>query len=147
MAGLRWPSPGRRVRVYTDGAIRPDRRASGLAANVRDEKGAIRYWWSKRAGPLTCNEAEYEAVILALESLRRLRPVEVAVYCDSRIVVDQMQGRASVRTVGLKSVHARLRALTTEFGSVAFHYIPRDRNRLADALANEAADGYGANSE
>lgn len=140
MGSLRWPGAMRRVQVYTDGAIRPEQRTSGLAAIVRDEGGAIRCWWSRRAGPMTCNEAEYAAVLFALESLRRLRPAEVAVYCDSRLVVDQMQGRATARAAALRSAHTRLRALVGEFGAVTFHYIPRDRNRLADALANEVVN-------
>jgi hypothetical protein len=37
-------------------------------------------------------------------------------------------------------VHARLRTLVTKFNAVTFHYIPRDQNRLADALANEVVE-------
>jgi ribonuclease HI len=136
----------RKVIVYTDGAIRPERRASGLAAIVRDEQGKICYWWQQRAGSLTCNEAEYAAAIFALERLLQIKNQEhigeVEVFCDSRVVVDQMQGRAQAHAPGLRQAQSRLRALTERFEKVTFHHISRERNRLADALAFEAVEGW-----
>jgi ribonuclease HI len=129
------------VRVYTDGAIRPEMGTSGLAAIVRDEKGQILTWLSRRAGPMTCNEAEYAAVQFALESLRALHPDEVHVFSDSLVMVHQMTGLAAARAPALKQAQLRLRGLVTQFQTVQFHHIPREKNRLADALANEAADG------
>ncbi len=129
------------VHVFTDGAIRPDAGVSGQAAIVRDEGWGIRHWWSRKAGRMTCNEAEYAAVILALESLRALRPREVHIYSDSQVVVHQMQGLAAARAPALRQAQARARALTVQFERVIFHHIPREHNRLADALANDAVDG------
>lgn len=129
------------LQVYTDGAIRPERGLSGLAAIVLDGQGRIHHWWSQQAGALTCNEAEYAAIIMAMERLRRYRPKQVTVYSDSQLVVHQMQGLATAQSPQLRLAHARLRALTAQFEQVTFQHIPRDRNRLADALANEAADG------
>lgn len=129
--------------IHTDGAIRLERGVSGVAAIVRDETGKIIYWWSRREGRMTCNEAEYAAAILAFESLRakRVHPREVRVFSDSQVLVEQMNGRAAARAPGLRQAQMRLRGLTLEFEKVTFHYIPREQNRLADALANEAADG------
>lgn len=137
-----------KFQISTDGAIRPDQSASGLAAIVRDERGKIRYWWQKRAGGMTCNEAEYAAVIFALEQLLQIqgreRVGEIVVYCDSRLVVDQMQGRAAVRAPALRQAQTRLQKLVARFKIVSFHHISREQNRLADALAFEAVEGWGA---
>ena len=129
------------VHVFTDGAIRPEAGTSGLAAIVRDEDWRIRHWWSRKAGRMTCNEAEYAAVILALESLRALRPQEVHIYSDSQVVVHQMQGLAATRAPALRQSRALARALVVQFEHVQFHHIPREHNRLADALACDAVDG------
>ncbi len=129
------------IRVFTDGAIRPELGVSGLAAIVRDEKGQILTWFSKRAGAMTCNEAEYAAVQLALESVSALHPQEVHIFSDSLVVVHQMSGLASAHAPALRQAQTRLRGLVTQFQQVKFHHIPREKNRLADALANEAADG------
>jgi ribonuclease HI len=130
--------------IYTDGAIRTRQQCSGLAAIVRDEHGVIRYLWKKRAGMMTCNEAEYAAAVFALERLsglsRQDRPGIIILYCDSRVLVDQMTGRATARSPKLRVAQARLRELVASFQSVEFHHIRRDLNRLADALAFEAVE-------
>lgn len=131
----------RRVTVHTDGAIRPEKGVSGLAAIVHDEQGALRRLWSRRAGQLTCNEAEYAAANLALEKLLPMQPEEIHIFSDSQVMVHQMNGVASAQSPKLKQAQARLRALVVQFERVTFTHIPREQNRLADALANEAADG------
>jgi ribonuclease HI len=133
-------------RVNTDGAIRPDRNASGLAAIVRNEAGQILYWWQKRVHGMTCNEAEYAAVIFAMEQIIKIsskHPVgALEVYCDSRLVVDQMQGRAATHSPALQKAQARLKSLVSRLRLVEFHHISREQNRLADALAFEAVEGW-----
>lgn len=133
----------RQINVFTDGAIRPELGISGLAAIVRDEKWQIRHWFSQRVGAMTCNEAEYAAVQFALESIRALRskPPEIHIFSDSLVVVQQMRGLAAARAPALKQAHLRVCGLVAQFQQVEFHHIPREKNRLADALANEAADG------
>ncbi len=114
---------------------------------MRDAQGNIVYFWSVQAEALTNNEAEYEAVIMALERLsqstyrRKRRKLRLRIYTDSQVLVRQMQGRALTNAPGLKTAQARLRRLVLEFGEVTFQHVPREQNRLADALANEAVEG------
>jgi len=133
------------LKVYTDGAIRPDQGASGLSAIVRDERNQIRFWWQRRSGAMTNNEAEYAAVIFAFECLKHTvknsQIVEIEVFSDSRVVVDQMNGKAEAHAPGLQRARARLRFLIENFPHVTFHHIAREQNRLADALAFEAVCG------
>jgi ribonuclease HI len=137
----------KRLHLYTDASIRAERGASGLAAVLRDGSGQTCRWWARRSGRLNCNEAEYAAAVMALEELckensyRKLRRLEVTVYSDSQVMVHQMMGLATPRTSGLRKWHVRLRGLAAQFGQITFRHIPREENRLADALANEAADG------
>ncbi|HNT24670.1 MAG TPA: reverse transcriptase-like protein [Anaerolineales bacterium] len=134
-----------KLQIYTDGAIRPERGISGLAAIVRDETGKIYHWWSKRAGPLTCNEAEYAAAIYALEQALRRQELrhapEIEIVSDSRVLVDQMSGRAAARAPALCQARSRLQALVARFHKVSFRHIAREQNRLADALAFDAVSG------
>jgi len=129
--------------IHTDGAIRLDQGVSGLSAIVRDERGQIIYLWCKRDQRMTCNEAEYAAAIMALEKVVALRisPRTLKVYSDSQVMVHQMSGIASAHAPGLRQAQMRLRGLVARFERVSFHHIPREENRLADALANDAADG------
>jgi ribonuclease HI len=131
-----------KLTVFTDGAIRPERHASGLGAVVFDENQEIRHWFARRVEGLTNNEAEYAAVALALEELSRLGVSEIAVYSDSQILVHQMTGRATAHAPGLRKAQTQLRSLVARFDRVTFQHIPRERNRLADALANDVVDGH-----
>jgi ribonuclease HI len=127
--------------VYVDAAMRNDQGKCGLAAIVCDPRGAVQQLWGAVAGRLTNCEAEYAAAIFALRRLRGQRSRPIIVCTDSLILVDQMQGRAATRAPGLRLKQTELRALLREFANVSFQHIPRERNRLADALANEVADG------
>lgn len=131
---------GRRLLLYVDGAIRPN--ATGLGVVVRERTGQVVAWRSERLPrAMTCNQAEYEALILGLEVARTLRLDCVEVRSDSQIVVNQMLGRFSVRKQALRRLHAQASAVATALDDVDLVHVPRERNRLADALANEAADG------
>jgi ribonuclease HI len=126
--------------LYVDGAIRPN--ATGLGVVVRERTGQVVAWRSERLPrAMTCNQAEYEALILGLEVARTLRLDCVEVRSDSQIVVNQMLGRFSVRKQALRRLHAQASAVATALDDVDLVHVPRERNRLADALANEAADG------
>lgn len=141
----RHTKPAGKIRIFTDGAIRPEQGISGLGAIVRDEAGKIYYWWSGKAGSMTCNEAEYAAVIFALEQLRRLKEYqhipEIEIVSDSRVMVDQMSGQADAHAPNMRKMQCRLQGLVAGFRKVSFHHISREKNRLADALAFEAVSG------
>ena len=130
------------LHVYTDGAIRQKAGSTGLAVVVEDDQGNILGWLARRTGPLTCNEAEYEAVLFALENLSTWQPHAAIFFSDSKVVVDQARGYAVARAPGMKQRLARLRLLQTDLPPISFRHIPRRRNRLADALANDVVDGY-----
>lgn len=129
--------------VNTDGALRLELGKTGLAAIVRDEKGQIIYWWSRRDRAMTCNEAEYAAAIMALEKILTLRipPYSLKILSDSQVLVHQMSGIATARAPALRQLQMKLRGLLVQFDRVDFQHIPREQNRLADAVANDAADG------
>ncbi len=130
--------------IHTDGAICPQRGISGLGVIVHNPCRQICYWWQKRVGRLTCNEAEYAAAIFALEQMIKSNRVagieELLLLSDSRVMVDQMMGRAAAHAPALRLAQERLRPLVGKFRKVIFQHISREHNRLADALAFDAID-------
>lgn len=124
------------IQLYADASIRPD--ATGLGVIVRDASGRVIGLHRKRMAAMTCNEAEYEAVIFALTEVARYRPAHVALFSDSRVVVEQLSGAIAVRNDSLRRLHQRALGLARRLRSISYTHIPRERNRLADALANEA---------
>jgi len=113
---------------------------------IRDEHGNSVASVSQFLGTRTNNYAEYEAVILAFQTLAKLVPqskhagTEVVVKMDSELVVKQMKGEYKVKHPVLKEQHARLAHAASAFGTVTFTHVPRAQNSDADALANEAMD-------
>jgi len=138
---------GRELLLFTDGAIGARGEATGLGAVVRRLDGEILAWVARRVGRMTNNEAEYAALILGLETVRRFRPQKLHCFLDSEIVVGQMRGCFRVHSPALRRWHIRACAAARHFRRVTFTYIPRERNRLADALANEALNGWKPDAE
>ena len=127
--------------AYADGAIGSGDVSTGVGAVVLDKDGHILIWGNRRLGPMTNNEAEYAGLVLALELVIPLHPRRLQVYLDSEIVVGQMNGEFCVRSRALKPWHQRACHLARRLPQVAYAHVPRQRNRLADALANEALAG------
>lgn len=127
--------------AYADGAIGNGSDHTGVGAVLLDGQGCILVWGNRRLGPMTNNEAEYAGLVLALELAIALGPRRLRVNLDSEVVVGQMNGKFGVRSKGLKPWHQRACHLARQLGQVSYHHVPRQRNRLADALANEALVG------
>lgn len=132
--------------IHADGGARGNPGPAGAGAVVRDGLGNIVASVSQFLGHRTNNYAEYEAVILAFEEVMKLvaegkrGETDVAVKMDSELVVKQMKGEYKVKHPTLKEQQARLAQLAGAFKSVSFTHVPREQNRDADALANDAMD-------
>lgn len=117
---------------------------AGIGIVVRNLRGRILLSRAMRASAGSNNEAEYQAVIAGLSILlQRFPGTSVRCLTDSRIVVEQLAGRAQVRAPKLIPLHARALVLSQQFVQLEFVLIPRELNQLADALAWEALDGRG----
>lgn len=123
---------------YCDASIDLAGRSSGVAVVVRNAAGRIVDVASCCLEGMTNNEAEYEALILGLE-LALSRPAgPVTFLVDSQIVVGQLAGEFAVRDDKLIPRHDCALRLLAQLPEATLAFIPRERNRLADALAVEA---------
>ena len=86
------------------------------------------------------NVAEYQALILALEKALELGARSITVSLDSELVVRQIRGEYRVREPHLKTLHQKAQEILNQFSQYSILYIPREENRRADQLANEAID-------
>jgi probable phosphoglycerate mutase len=134
-------SDGRKVVVEADGGARGNPGPAGYGAVVREAStGEVLAERSESIGVATNNVAEYRGLIAGLEAAAELGAVEVNVRMDSKLVVEQMCGRWKIKHPGLRPLAAQAAGLVRRFESVTFDWIPRERNRHADALANAAMD-------
>ncbi|MFJ8578492.1 bifunctional RNase H/acid phosphatase [Micromonospora sp. NPDC093277] len=131
----------RGVVVEADGGSRGNPGPAGYGAVVRDpETGEVLAERSESIGTATNNVAEYRGLIAGLEAAAELGAAEVEARMDSKLVVEQMCGRWQIKHPGLRPLAAQAAGLVGRFESVRFTWVPRERNRHADALANAAMD-------
>jgi probable phosphoglycerate mutase len=131
-----------RVIVEADGGARGNPGPAGYGAVVREAAtGEVLVERAEAIGVATNNVAEYRGLIAGLQAAADLGAVEVDVRMDSKLVVEQMSGRWQIKHPGLRPLAAQAAALVRRFEVVRFGWIPRERNRRADALANAAMDG------
>lgn len=95
-------------------------------------------------GVATNNVAEYRGLVAGLTEAARLGAAEVAVFMDSKLVVEQMAGRWKVKHPDLIPLHRQARELAAKFDHVRYSWIPREKNSYADRLANQAMDAAAA---
>jgi len=85
--------------------------------------------------------AEYYALLAALDYAVSHGIAVLRVRSDSELLVRQMQGRYKVKSADLKPLHERASKLARQLAYFAIEHVPREMNRDADALANQALDG------
>jgi ribonuclease HI len=91
-------------------------------------------------GMTSNNVAEYRAAIHGLERALDLGGRSVTLLLDSELVVRQLRGEYRVREPHLKVLHQKAQEVLKRFSQYSILYIPREENRRADQLANEAID-------
>jgi ribonuclease H / adenosylcobalamin/alpha-ribazole phosphatase len=128
------------VVVEADGGSRGNPGPAGWGAVVRDRDGQVLLERYGSLGTTTNNVAEYTGLIEGLSAALELNATAVDVRMDSKLVIEQMSGRWQIKNPGLRPLAARAAALAGGFESVTYEWIPRERNRAADALANRAMD-------
>lgn len=127
----------KRVIIYSDGGSRgnPGPSASGFV--ILDEDEQLIEEGGAYLGITTNNQAEYQAVKLALEAAikRGIRTVQFRI--DSLLVVNQMTGIYNIKNRELWPIHERIKELVAQFDKVSFVHVRREFNREADALVNK----------
>jgi ribonuclease HI len=116
-----------------DGAV--DVNGRGVGAVLITQEGVHMLFCARITFPCTNNEAEYEACILRLEEAVKIQIKSLDVYEDSALVINQTNGKWYIHQPHLVPYRDYTRRLLTFFTTVKLHYIPREENQFADALA------------
>lgn len=136
-------SPGSPVKVLVeaDGGSRGNPGLAGYGAVVfSPDRERVLGEAGETIGHATNNVAEYRGLIAGLAEAARLGATEVSVSMDSKLVVEQMSGRWKVKHPDLIKLYQQAVTAAMQFESVDYRWIPRERNKHADRLANEAMD-------
>jgi len=128
----------KKVVIHSDGASRGNPGLAAIGATIKDEQGKLIAIISQRIGRTTNNQAEYRAIVAALEEAIRLGARQVELNSDSELVVRQIKGEYRVRKATLKPLYQQVKQLQSRLESFTINHIPRQQNIEADRLANKA---------
>ncbi|WP_435599689.1 bifunctional RNase H/acid phosphatase [Streptomyces sp. C10-9-1] len=131
----------RELVVEADGGSRGNPGPAGYGAVVLDPAtGETLAETAEFIGVATNNVAEYKGLVAGLRAARELDPdAVVRVRMDSKLVVEQMSGRWKIKHPGMRPLAAEAASVLPP-SQVTYEWIPRERNKHADRLANEAMD-------
>jgi ribonuclease HI len=129
--------------AYTDGAARGNPGPAGAGVLIVDLHDVVVEEALAYLGEATNNIAEYQALLLALDKLEALNAKQVIIRSDSQLIVRQLCGEYRVKNEGLRPLFLEAKARLRNFESVTIEHIPREQNKAADKLANQAIDEAG----
>jgi ribonuclease HI len=130
--------------MYTDGGSRNNPGPAAVGVYIETLRKQFGHYIG--VGEKTNNEAEYKAVILGLQKIKHIlgkdkaKNMEVEIFLDSEFVAKQMKHEYKVKEPDLQKLFLEVWNLMLDFGQVTFNHIPREKNRIADKMVNEALD-------
>jgi len=128
--------------IYTDGGARGNPGPAGIGCAIFSAENLAKpiATHKKYIGKITNNQAEYKAVVLGLEQAKKMGAYEVEVRLDSELVCNQITGKFKLKNSDFQESFIRIWNLRQGFKKCVFKYVPREKNKLADKLVNEAID-------
>ena len=131
-----------KIVMFTDGGSRgnPGPAGIGIWIETLDKR------YGEYIGETTNNVAEYAALIYGLKKLKQLlgkdktKQYEIECNLDSELVVKQMNHEYKLKEEYIQKNFIEIWNLSLDFKNVIFKHIPREENKIADSLVNEALD-------
>jgi len=132
------------IRIYTDGGARGNPGPSGIGVVI--ESPGAKKTYREFIGYATNNEAEYKALLFALQKVKllygktKIKSLTIECRLDSELVVKQLNHKYKINEENIQKFFLQIWNLSTDFGEVKYIHIPRAKNAEADRLANLALD-------
>ena len=127
--------------IYTDGGARGNPGPAAIGFLIGDRK------YGEKIGETTNNVAEYKAVVAALKKTKHLlgkkvaRETDLEINVDSELLYKQINGKYKILEPELQTFFIEIWNLKQDFKSAEFRKIPREQNKAADRMVNQALDG------
>lgn len=129
--------------IHTDGGARGNPGPAAIGVVIH-KNGILFHKFGRVIGETTNNVAEYRGAIEALKYMRgvlKKNSFELLFNMDSMLIVNQLNGIFKIKQPHLRELFFKVKLLEQEVGGV-IHYatVPREQNRQADLLVNQALD-------
>ena len=135
-----------KITIYTDGGSRGNPGPAAIGAVIACQGQTIKKY-GEYIGEATNNQAEYQAVIFALQKFKALfgkklaKNTETELRSDSELLIKQLNGRYKILDEKIQPLFLKIWNLKFDFKKIRFKLISREKNKEADHLVNEALDG------
>ena len=124
------------ITLYIDGASDLHSKTAGIGGVIYNSDKEI-FSFSEYLHDSTNNEAEYKALIVGLKYLLEFKLLNPKIFSDSELIVKQVNGEYKVKNERMKVFHSEVISLLGNFESWRLTHILREKNKVADQLANE----------
>ncbi len=131
------------LKIFSDGGSRGNPGPAGVGVVIQNDDQIHEI--AEYIGEATNNQAEYTAVIHALEWVEKniKEDAEIQFFLDSQLVVEQLNGNYKMKNEGLKPLFWQIRELIVKLGGkVSFQHVLREKNKEADKLVNLVLDKH-----
>jgi ribonuclease HI len=127
------------LQTYSDGGARGNPGPSAIGVVICDAQGNVLDEASRTIGDRTNNQAEYEALLLALDLAYERKASRLQCFADSELLVYQVQGVYRIKNLELKALAEKVKFSVSRFESVTFKQVPREHPMItrADKLLNQ----------
>ena len=125
--------------IYSDGASRSNPGEASVGISILKDSEEIATI-KKRIGIATNNVAEYLGLIEALKYCVENNIMEVDIYLDSLLVVQQVNLEYKVKSKKLQEYYNQALDLINKINNIKINHVRREFNKRADQLANQALD-------
>ena len=129
-----------KLTLYTDGGARGNPGPAGIGVVILDNGKTVKEY-GEYIGEGTNNQAEYRALLSGLETIKEMGATEVDIFMDSELIVKQIKGEYKVRDQNLADIYLKVHNLLIGF-KYSITHIRREKNKLADAMVNNAIDKH-----
>ncbi|MCD6500937.1 ribonuclease HI family protein [bacterium] len=135
-----------KIIIYIDGGSRGNPGPAAFAVVFTKENSEIFKIYSQYIGKATNNEAEYQGLIFALKKAKslfgkeKIKSLPIEIKSDSELLIKQMKGEYKIKTPKIQNLFLKAWNLKIDFKNLKFSLIPREENREADRLVNQAID-------
>ena len=136
------------IKVYTDGTSRGNPGKAGIGIVIKDASDKILTTFKEYIGEESNNSSEYKALIKSLDVIKKLRQDFNTIHflTDSELIVKQITGKYKIKNKNLIKLSLDFWKSINELKKkFKITHIPREKNKLADRLANEAIDDLDVN--
>lgn len=142
---MKWKTQMSQLQIYSDGGARGNPGPAAIAFIALNDRGETIKTGSRFIGIRTNNQAEYEALLLALKFAKEHAEQKIICHLDSELVVKQLNGQYTVKNYQLQQLWQRVQETKKTFKKISFINVPRTNLQIqrADALVNRTLDEQG----